>query len=139
MPSRIRVGAPASEAESMPTSWMVLNEPLSIRTRWIPEKTGIAQATSDTERTRATSVSRSGLVSLTCSTRSSTTQIGAPTFFRVEVVQRISPQKTLTCWTMRKVARKRPAMSIRYLAVSPNSILRARPIIVREERAEGSR
>ena len=31
----------------MPTSWMALKEPSSIRTRWMPEKTGMAQATLD--------------------------------------------------------------------------------------------
>ena len=45
----------------------------------------------------------------------------------VAVVQRIRPQNTDACWTMRKVAKNNPATSIRYLAVSPKSILSARP------------
>ena len=82
----------------------------------------MAQATLDTERTRSTSVSRNGLVSLTCSTRSSTTQIGAGTLRSVEVVHRIKPQNTEACCTIKNVAKKRPRMSIKYFARSPKSI-----------------
>ena len=59
------------------------------------------------------SVSRSGLLSLHCSTLGSATQIGARTLRSVEYVQVMRPQKSDMPWVMSSVAKVMPLISIR--------------------------
>ena len=85
----------------------------------MPQYSGTAHSTPGTLRTRCTSMSRRPMVSLTCSTLASLTQMGTLMFCRVAVVSSMRPQKTEDCCVMSSEQKVRPQTSMAYFARSP--------------------
>ena len=126
LPDRMRAGRPNNVPACRPIIWMSFSEPSearALRTLW---NSGMAKSTPVTERTRFTSVSRRALVSLTCWTRASTTQMGARMLRMCDVVQESRPWNTAFCCVMSSAEKVRPPTSIRYFERSPSNMRSAR-------------